>query len=270
MANLRKIARDLLPPVIVRQVMKHRKRPGIVFEGGFSTWESAVDRSRGYDAAEVSDAVLEATLKVQSGEAEFERDSVLFDHIEYSWPMTAGLMLGAAIGGGRLRVLDFGGALGSHYFQNRKFLNSLGESVWGVVEQANYVERGKRYIEDDNLRFYSSIEECAQGLEPNVVVASSVIQYLENPLEILAALSRVGAKVILLDRTPYTHDRRDAEVKVQHVPESIYAASYPCWFLNEAEVVSVPGSEGYSLVESFDALDKLDATATWKGHIFTG
>lgn len=44
--------------------------------------------------------MLEATLKVKRGEAVFERDSVLFDEIQYSWPVTAAL-----IRNGRLHLL---------------------------------------------------------------------------------------------------------------------------------------------------------------------
>ena len=51
--------------------------------------------------------VLDASLKVKNGVAAFERDSVLFDEIEYSWPVTAELMHGAARSGGRVHVVDF-------------------------------------------------------------------------------------------------------------------------------------------------------------------
>ena len=74
-------------------------------------------------AQDILDKVLAATLKVKQGQAVFERDSVLFDEIEYSWPLLAGLMWAAASNGGKLNVLDFGGALGSSYYQNRKFLH---------------------------------------------------------------------------------------------------------------------------------------------------
>ena len=55
--------------------------------------------------------VLEATLKVKNGEAVYERDLVLFDHIEFYWPVLSGLMWVAARNNGRLNVLDYGGTL---------------------------------------------------------------------------------------------------------------------------------------------------------------
>jgi putative methyltransferase (TIGR04325 family) len=38
--------------------------------------------------------------------------------------------------------------LGSSYFQNRKFLQSLPDVRWNVVEQPHYVDAGRKYIEE--------------------------------------------------------------------------------------------------------------------------
>ena len=57
-------------------------------------------------------------------------------------------------------------------------------------------------------------------------------------------------------------------IKIQTVPPIIYTASYPCRFLDERELVFELKKNNYSLVETFTSLDKLDDTATWKGHIF--
>lgn len=126
---------------------------GIRFEGNYSTWEAAAAQCTGYDAAPILAKVLDATLRVKRGEAAYERDSVLFDEIEYTSPVTEALMWAAAQSGGRLDVLDFGGALGSSYFQNRAFLADLPQVRWSVVEQAHYVEAGREHIQDETLRF---------------------------------------------------------------------------------------------------------------------
>ena len=58
---------------------------------------------------------------MKRGEAVFESDSVLFDEIKDSWPVTAALMCAAARSNGELYFLDFRWSLGSSYFQNRRF-----------------------------------------------------------------------------------------------------------------------------------------------------
>ena len=129
---LTRLAKDWLPPALLRQWRKIHGG-GITFEGPFATWDEAVGMSSGYDSQQILDKVLAATLKVKYGVAPYERDSVLFDEVQYSWPVTAGLMWVAARNGGRLSVLDFGGSLGSSYFQNREFLEGIPDLRWSVA-----------------------------------------------------------------------------------------------------------------------------------------
>ncbi len=140
------VAKDWLPPVLTRKLLRFSSlKGGITFDGPFVSWEEAKQRSSGYEDEQILDKVLAATLKVKRGEAVFERDSVLFDEIQYAWSVTAGLMWAAALDSGRLSVLDYGGSLGSSYFQNKKFLEDLQIVRWSVVEQAHFYEAGRAH-----------------------------------------------------------------------------------------------------------------------------
>ena len=88
------------------------------FEGSYSTWQEADALCNGYDNMDILEKVLSATLKVKNGEAVYERDSVIFDQIEYSWPILTGLMCAAAQNSGCLKVLDFGSSLGIINLEN--------------------------------------------------------------------------------------------------------------------------------------------------------
>ncbi len=236
MSSIRRRVKDWLPPVLLRAV-RHREENGIRFEGNYKTWEEAAALCTGYDARLILDKVLEATLKVKHGEAVFERDSVLFDEIQYSWPVTAALMWAAARNNGELHVLDFGGSLGSSYFQNRKFLSSLKAVSWHVVEQAHFVDKGKAFIEDDVIKFHTSIDESVKSVSPNVILISSVAQYLPNPQWLFDQINSVEADILLFDRTPFTVEFEDA-ICIQNVPSAIYKASYPMWLLSRNNVLS--------------------------------
>ena len=225
MSVLKALARDWLPSVLARWFRQLRGGGRIRFEGDFATWEEANSHCTGYDAEEILAKVLASTLKVKHGEAAAERDSVLFDQIEYAWPVLAGLMWAASRSSGRLNVLDFGGALGSSYFQNRKFLQSLPDVRWNVVEQPHYVDAGRKHIQDEHLRFYKTIVECLSENQPNVILLSSVLQYLESPADLISELNKVGALCLVVDRTPFTLHGKDKLV-VQKVPAAIYSASY--------------------------------------------
>lgn len=229
---LTRIAKDWLPPALLRLLRKMHRGGGITFEGPFATWDEAVRMSSGYDSQQILDKVLAATLKVKNGEAAYERDSVLFDEVHYAWPVAAGLMWAAAQDRGRLSVMDFGGSLGSSYFQNRQFLEGLKDVRWSIVEQTHFVKAGKQYIQDERLRFYETIDECVKTEKPNVVLLSSVLQYLEKPYETLESLSEIGAMLLIIDRSPFWSENTDS-LLIQHVPPQIYPASYPTHIFSE-------------------------------------
>ncbi|MDV3001980.1 MAG: hypothetical protein N5P05_003586 [Chroococcopsis gigantea SAG 12.99] len=77
--------------------------------------------AEGYDKDIILETVKNSLLQVKEGQAIYERDSVLFDKIEYSFPVLTMLLKVALENDSKLSVLDFGGSLGSHYFQYRNF-----------------------------------------------------------------------------------------------------------------------------------------------------
>lgn len=259
--------KDWVPPAVIR-ALRGRRVEDIRFEGSCATWDEAAHLCGGYDAEHILVKVLDAALKVKQGEAAFERDSVLFDEIQYSWPVTAALMWAASKNSGKLYVLDFGGSLGSSYFQNKKFFSGLDDFAWCIVEQKRFVDIGSQYISDDFLSFYSTIEEALLKISPNVILLSSVLQYLPNPSEIIRRLALTGADTIIIDRTPFLNNESESIVKIQHVSKQIYPASYACWFFSKDFIVDLMHDFGYVLIEKFDALDRLSDEATWKGLIF--
>jgi len=235
MSFIKPLVKDWLPPVLFRAIRQLNGK-GMRFEGNYQTWADAAAFCTGYDAGSILDKVLEATLKVKRGQALFERDSVIFDEIQYSWPVTAALMWAAARNNGELHVLDFGGALGSSYFQNRRFLSQLKAVSWHVVEQAHFIEKGKKFIEDDILKFHSSIEESVKFISPNVILLSSVAQYLPCPEWLFNQINSIDADILVFDRTPFTAALQDT-ICIQYVPSDIYKASYPIWLLSRVKLL---------------------------------
>ena len=241
--------RKYLPPFLVK-IIRNIIKSKIRYLGDYSTWEEAIKASKGYNQPSILEKTKIATLKVMQGEAVYERDSVLFDHIEYSLPVLAGLMLTAAKNEGQLSVLDFGGSLGSSFFQNRNFLNELPDVKWGIVEQPHYVKCGGEFIKDEKLRFYNTIEDCVTELKPNVVLLGSVLQYLSNPYQMLDQLSQIDAKFLVIDRTPFSKLYTDI-ISIQQVPSTIYKASYPLWIFSRKRF-DEKIEQKWQLIEEFD------------------
>lgn len=205
------------------------------FEGPFADWEAAGKASRGYAAGEILEKVAAATAAVLSGAAAFERDSVLFQAPDYNWFLMAGLLRAAADGGGILRVLDFGGSLGSSYHQHKALLQGLRSISWNVVEQRQFVKRGRSDFQTDTLKFHESIDEACAESPPNAVILGSCLQYLDDPIGILEKLAATGARHLIITKTPMVKQKADI-IAVQHVPAHIYAASYPVRIFSEARL----------------------------------
>jgi putative methyltransferase (TIGR04325 family) len=240
------LTRKLLKP------FRRRDNDAITFTGDYASWAEALKNSTGYNTEVILQRTRAAQLKVKRGEAVYARDSVLFDKPELPWPVMACLLKVAAENRGTLSVLDFGGALGSTYFGCRAFFTCLQELHWSVVEQPAYVACGREEFQDDQLRFYSTIDECLGYETPKVLLLSSVLQYLENPWEFLAALPHAQLLYVLLDQTTFFMDDTADRLTVQTVPESIYPASYPCWMLNYTHLLNVLTGT-YDIVVEFPA-----------------
>jgi len=242
----------------------------IIFAGHYANWADALNDSEGYNSPLILNKTREALLQVKNGHAVYERDSVLFDKIEHSFPLLAGLLRAALAQEGNLCLVDFGGALGSSYFQCRAFLKPVRQLQWLVVEQPAHVLCGRKDFQSNELFFYNTVEECATSHLPNCLLLSSVLQYLPEPYSILRHLLEQGFPHILIDGTAFLK-RNEDRLTVQTVPESIYPASYPAWFFSESRLMAEFANAGYVLVADFQCPYELspdDEKAYHKGFIF--
>lgn len=247
--TLKSLLTNYVPPVILnglRTIGGRRNK----WTGDYQTWGDAVAASSGYHSDVIFERVKEAARKVREGDALWERDSTCFYQYEYNWQMLACLMTVAARSAGKLNVLDFGGALGSTYMQHRKILDTLSDVSWSVVEQPHVVSCGKAEFTMGALDFFSDIEQCFSAHAVNAVLFSSVLQYLESPYEILEEINKLSSAAIIIDRTPVA--KSGEKIRIQHVPKSIYSASYPCRFLDKRRLLEVL-TNGRVLTPWFDS-----------------
>lgn len=206
--------------------------------GDFASWAEARRESTGYDSPAILERVRAAALKVVHGEAVCERDSVTFDHVEYSWPLLAGLLRAAPAGRDNLTVLDFGGSLGSSYHQCRGLLDRVARLRWCIVEQQHFAECGRREFATDELCFYNSVSCCLESESVDVVLFSSVLTYVERPYELLELVAAAGIRDVIIDRTLFLRDGARDRITVQRVAPSIYEATYPARLFSKVEFLS--------------------------------
>lgn len=268
--DLKRKIKRFIPPII-SDIIKGVKKSNTVMKygwfGNYATWADAKVECNGYDDKLILDKVTESLLKVKNGEAIYERDSVLFDEIQYSWPLLSWLLRVALENNNMLNVLDFGGSLGSSYYQNKEFLTGISKFNWNIVEQPHFVETGKNYFQDKTLRFYKSIDECLKSNRCNVLLLSGVLQYLDSPIDFLKLAVSYNIEYIIIDRTSFIKGNKN-RITIQHVPTEIYDATYPCWFFNECELIK-PFDKVYTQIACFDAFDKSNIPDSYfKGFIY--
>lgn len=250
--RLKQFAKTFLPPAFLRA---YRAIAGKnIYHGRFQTWARALNQSTGYNADVILEKVRASTLKVRTGKAAFERDSVLFEKPIYPHAVLAWMLRIAMANDFRLNVLDFGGALGSSYYQCRGFLSELKDLRWSVVEQKTFVDSGKRQFENTHLKFYYSIDDCLEHEDVNVIFLSGVVQYLEDPHVFLEDLVRRGIKYLIFDRTPLASGSARDVLTVQRVPRQIYDASYPIWFFDPRRFLSHFHGK-YEALDEFDSFE---------------
>jgi putative methyltransferase (TIGR04325 family) len=205
--------------------------------GDYSSWGEVSSKAEGYDTDDVINKTRASLLKVKSGAANYERDAVVFDQKEYPYSVIAYLILSAKLNKAPLHILDFGGSLGTTYYQIKDFLTPDVCSSWNVVEQENYVKVGKTDFEDDTLKFYGSIDACLEDKKLDLILLSSSVQYLKEPHVFLESLIKYNIDFVIFDRTAFNNAPKD-RLTLQIVPPEIYSASYPAWFFNEKKFLN--------------------------------
>ena len=86
---IKNFIKNITPPFILKLA---KRKPRYGFLGNYKTWQEAQADSKGYDDKKILEKVKNSLLKVKNGEVVYERDSVIFDKIQYSWPVLSSLL----------------------------------------------------------------------------------------------------------------------------------------------------------------------------------
>ncbi len=269
---IKNLLKTCLPQAVINKLKQLISQPQICYLGDFTSWSDALKACGGYDADNIIEKVRDSAMKVKNGEAAYERDSMTFDQLEHDEPLAEILLQAADENNGVLKVLDFGGSLGSLYFQHRDLFTGLREVIWCVVEQGKFVKYGKVDFEDEHLKFRYTPEAACEEFDFNVLLLGSVLPYIEKPYELITSLKQLPVDYVLITRTPVFIDGQVDRLTVQKVPEVIYDASYPAWFFPESKLIQTFEPE-FNLMSELGSIrhDILlgipDAIAVEKGYI---
>ena len=236
------------------------------YSGSFSSWEAAQTHVVSDEPDGMIERTAAATTAVREGWAEYEQDSVFMPAPAETSHLLDAIRAAAQRNGGRVHLVEFGGALGSKYFWARRVLGPDVDLRWTVVELPRHVEYGRAHFGSQALRFVERLEDAERPVD--VAACYSVIQYLPDPVEGARALARTGAAAIVLDRIPYS-TTGTAQLVRQRVRGSIYEASLVSWLPAEREVVGAIESEGYRAAARWEYPRAYTRRAVFTSYVFS-
>lgn len=184
--------------------------------GDYGTYaEAAALCGKAYEQADVLAKTLELTKGIVPGPCLNQLCIRLLAAVQYAI---------ARKNGGPVKIVDFGGALGSNYFFTRHLMQTE-QMEWVVVELPETVAVGRQHLAKAELRFEDSLKVAG---EADLVVAAGAIQYVPDPYVTLRELQQV-APFLIVDRVPLLDRDR---ITVQKVHPALFAASFPKWYLS--------------------------------------
>lgn len=232
---LKGLVRELTPPLVWQFASQARRQhaptTAIEWTGDYPDYAAARAVSGGYEDPSIIETVVR---RYREG---YNAGGVIPLHTRTlnarSQRLLAALLSPAseAVRQNSLRVLDFGGEFGLHYWQTRPFLPESLPVDWTVIETPALAEAARNTVACEELRFLSDIPP---SVTVDVVLTSGALQYAPEPVATWVSLLALRPAWIVLDRFPLAAMPRD-RLTVQHVPTYIYQASYPAWFFAERE-----------------------------------
>ncbi|MGD1847249.1 MAG: methyltransferase, TIGR04325 family [Salibacteraceae bacterium] len=203
------------------------------FRGVYSSFEEALaaapkTKKTGYDHHELAQWYLE------------ELDDEIKD---FDYPVMFHLQKLLPLGP---KVLDFGGNIGIHYLQYKKYVPFIEQSQWVVFELPEMVEAAQQKVNEPGLSFTADFEA---DFEADIFLASGSLQYIGDVKSLLQRFQSLP-KHLLINRLPLYPGEQF--VTLQNGGQVFY----PQYVFNETEFLQGLNDLGYTLRDRW--VDRID------------
>lgn len=227
-----RVANELLPPVVLR-MWRRVRRPRYGFFGSYATYDEAAAAAggAGYSDAAMVDAIVRGQRERNAAPRPVE--------VEDRWlQLELGLSHAlASAPDGELRVLDFGGAAGTHYFDVVHWRERTGwppeRLRWQVCETAAMAAAAQPVIGGPELSFHASLDELQDNAFDLIYVSGS-LQYVPDSEATWDRLAALPHSWLVLNRTPFIPAPADVFAVQRVMVPGGQRVSYPGRFLADA------------------------------------
>lgn len=122
----------------------------------FENWTTALEAStdHGYENAKLGKLILDKTVDYRT---KLEKPSVRLNNSEIQSLTAVGLLLSETSISDKVKVIDFGGACGAHYFLVKRFFDNI-EFDWKVVETKTLAHFAQE-LKTSELSFHSDLSD---------------------------------------------------------------------------------------------------------------
>lgn len=142
-------------------------------------------------------------------EAIILKNKLRIELLEKNEPITSNefqavALLNYVYSGKPLTVVDFGGGAANHFYVCEKFISER-IANWVVIETPRMVEGCRKEFQHPKLSFIDDLKNLEMNiLKPDVIFTSSALQYTLDPLHTMRKLLELGARSLIITRTPLT------------------------------------------------------------------
>lgn len=158
------------------------------------------------------------------------------------------------------RILDIGGSAGTHYYL-AKTIYPKKRFEWRILENKTIVNQLKHFPKDCEVKYFAEYENAVEDFQPNLIILSSTIQYLDDPIKELNRLTSLEAEFILVTKTPMSMENSKQIIQKSdwnsNGPGSYPWAKENFYLRTQCEVISFKDfckllSKNYKVYISFD------------------
>lgn len=280
--RLRRIAKDWLPPAILRGVRRaasvlrpSKTRPE--WEYCPDGWPGPDANLRGWNVESVVEAQKRTwsdyvRLVNSAGTRGLNPTDDPLDPLNYGAHNTimsyAYVLALAARRKSEFTMLDWGGGMGHYAVLSRALLPEVPIQYF-CRDLPLLCQAGREMLPGDT--FYSTDEACNQH-RYDLVLASSSLQYVEDWKTQMKRLSALADSYLYITRLPIVEQSRSFVV-VQRPYACGYETEYPGWFLNHSEFVNFAHEIGLRLLCEFLIEERPDVPcapeqAAYRGFLF--
>jgi putative methyltransferase (TIGR04325 family) len=146
-----------------------------------------------------------------------------------------------------MRIFDFGGHRGTHFYSYAQYLSYPEGFQWMVYDLPEIVAAGKELAAERDAHNLSFTTSLADAKGADIFLAAGSLQYVESPSlpEMLAGLGDLP-QYLLLNKLPLYNGKRYVTL------QNGGAAFHPAHVFNRQEFIEPLIRLGYSLVDQWD------------------